>query len=386
MEIKMRRAKIADAAAINAISNEMSGGGRLEIGQRPLEYHQEWLACHDRRHPVFVGTAEGRVVWWAALGECPGGYPFDCVAVVELGLPDHLNGTELTDLLLRFLEQQAARLGYYKLLACLDAEQRYLLHTYRRVGFRDVGTLRGHGYRRGKLVDLVLMERMLPADMEFLEKYYTQNYDFYQEYFEEERRRRAEAAQGNYALEYEEVEVPGEQLPEGIVRFLRTKKTPDGRPMRRPTRQEPRENPAPAGEEAPAAPSPPPSPEGPQLPEGIIRFLKSKKKPDGTPVDQDLPPVVPVRVPTPLGDIPREGEPGEEPAEPEPPPPPDGAPEAAPEPPAVEAADLPAELPEVPEEPEETQPPALPPELGTPVELDENGELEGQLQFDDILK
>lgn len=304
MEMKMRRARVEDAAAIQGIDQSMGGTMGLEIGQRPEDYYKEWLAYHrsSKRHPAFVGTAGGKVVWWVALGESPGGYPFDGVATVEMGVPQQYSGTDLTDLLLRFLEQQAIKLGYYKLMACLNGEQRYLLHIYRRVGFRDVGILRSHGYCQGKLVDLVLLERLLPQDMAALEEYYSEQYSFYQEYFREERRRKALALQGGYELEYEEVETPEDQLPEGIVRFLRTKKAPDGSPLRRPVPPSGGEEEGPGGElpgeeegspDEEAAPEPPPQP---RLPEGIVKFLKSKKAPDGTLVNQELPPIVPVKV------------------------------------------------------------------------------------------
>lgn len=330
MEMKMRRARVEDAAAIQGIDQSMGGTMGLEIGQRPEDYYREWLAYHrgSKRHPAFVGTAGGKVVWWVALGESPGGYPFDGVATVEMGVPQQYSGTDLTDLLLRFLEQQAIKLGYYKLMACLNGEQRYLLHIYRRVGFRDVGILRSHGYRQGKLVDLVLLERLLPQDMAALEEYYSEQYSFYQEYFREERRRKALALQGGeYELEYEEVETPEDQLPEGIVRFLRTKKAPDGSPLRRPAGPSGGEEESPGGElpgeeegspdgEAAPAPAPPPQP---RLPEGIVKFLKSKKAPDGTLVNQELPPIVPVKVPSPHpAPGPAEEEAREEKASPEP--------------------------------------------------------------------
>ena len=228
MEIKMRRARLDDAEAIRRIDSLTGGVFGLEISPRPEEYYQDWLHYHraNKRCPAFVGTSEGKVIWWVALGEMPGGYHFDGVATVETGIPEELAGTEVTDLLLRFLEQQAVKLGYYKLMAFLETEQRYLLHTYRRVGFRDVGVLRSHGYRKGKLVDLVILERLLTPDMKGLEEYYRQTYDFYDEYFEKERRQ--VLTDSGYALEYEEIETPEDQLPEGIVRFLRTKKNPDG--------------------------------------------------------------------------------------------------------------------------------------------------------------
>ena len=67
---------------------------------------------------------------------------------------------------------------------------------------------------------------------------------------------------------------------------------------------------APAGEE-PAEEAAPASTE-PQLPEGIVRFLKSKKRPDGTLANQELPPVIPVKL------SPIQGGRPEEPQEPPP--------------------------------------------------------------------
>ena len=316
MEKTIRRARMEDAQAIRAIDGEMGGVMGLEITLRPVEYYEDWLHFHRacKRYPAFVGTEDGEVVWWVALGEYPGGYPFDGVAVVEMGIPERKAATDLTDLLLRFLEQQAIRLGHYKLIAYLDAEQRYLLHTYRRVGFRDVGTLRCHGYRKGKLVDLVIMERLLTTDMEALEEYYSKSYHFYRDYFD--KRHKLEAAEApveeDLTGQYEEVAIPEDQLPEGIVRFLRTKKAPDDAPSdpdaasdsgpdtdpasdAEPSTDEPDADPVPISDQEPA-PVPAKAPSGPQLPEGIIRFLKSKKRPDGTPANPELPPIVPVKL------------------------------------------------------------------------------------------
>ena len=92
-------------------------------------------------------------------------------------------------------------------------------------------------------------------------------------------------------------------ISEGIVRFLRTKKAPDGTPLRRPASPSAGEDGS-AGAEAPGEgeealeEEPLPAPPQPQLPEGIVKFLKSKKAPDGTLAHPDLPPVVPVKLPS----------------------------------------------------------------------------------------
>ena len=69
---------------------------------------------------------------------------------------------------------------------------------------------------------------------------------------------------------------------------MRTKRTPDGQAVGRRLEAE-REEISPQYQFAPGGP--------PQLPEAIIRFLRSKKNPDGSFIDPELPPVVPVKLP-----------------------------------------------------------------------------------------
>ncbi len=188
MEVIMRRARRSDADAINDIFNQAvtEGESDLDIDVKDTEYRRQWLAYHSRRHPVYVGELEGRVVCWVALSPYSGHYAYDGVAELEMYVAPQYRHQGLGGLLLKFIEQQAMNLGYYKIVLSVYAANLQALHAYRRAGYRDVGVFRNHGYRKGKLYDMVFMERLLPVDMEALNRYYRETYPFYEEYFHRE--------------------------------------------------------------------------------------------------------------------------------------------------------------------------------------------------------
>ncbi|MEG1875483.1 MAG: GNAT family N-acetyltransferase [Angelakisella sp.] len=185
MKVTMRKARRTDIDGMNRIFNEnmKREGGCLDIDAKDYDYRLEWFTHHDKKHPVFVGELDERMICWVALSRYNTDYPYDGVALLSMYLDSSVELPGLQDSLLRFIEAQAHELGYYKLVIMVFASNRVALHGYRTAGFRDVGIYRNHAYYKGELVDMVFMERLLPVDMEQLKDYYRKTYPFYEEYF-----------------------------------------------------------------------------------------------------------------------------------------------------------------------------------------------------------
>ena len=86
MEVMMRRAKRADAEAINFIYNQAidDGNACMEIDHCTLERRLEWMGRHNKRFPIYVGECEGRIICWVALSQDREGFDYD--GVVELSV------------------------------------------------------------------------------------------------------------------------------------------------------------------------------------------------------------------------------------------------------------------------------------------------------------
>lgn len=228
----MRRARETDVESLRRIYNQMIEEDEycLQIDFIESEDCRNWLLAHDKRHPFYVGEIEGEVVCWVSLAPYSVLYPYDWVAELSVCVRQDLRGKGLGGLLLKFIEQQAVRLGYYKIVLSCYTNNLRALHAFRHAGYRDIGVFRNHGYHKGRLVDMMYMERLLAADLENLKDYYSRTYPFYADYFEEEE---LLAEQELYLEDFEEIPVEDPAaLPDGIVRFFK-RKTPEQTTPRR---------------------------------------------------------------------------------------------------------------------------------------------------------
>jgi L-amino acid N-acyltransferase YncA len=163
----VRVATEADAAAIAEIYNQ-------GIEDRIATYETEWRAAEDRRtwlrsiagrYPAVVAEAEGQVAGWAGAGpyrtrECYRGIGEFSVYVRRDWRARHIG-----DILLPALIAEAERLGLWKLLSRIFPFNEASRALCRKHGFREVGIYEKHGKLDGQWLDVVIVERVIPANL-----------------------------------------------------------------------------------------------------------------------------------------------------------------------------------------------------------------------------
>ncbi len=188
-EIRIRPAAAADAAAIAEIYNQgiRARIATFETDERTAGERRAWLAAHDARHPVIVavltgddpgsGNPEGRgpeggarergerVVGWAAAD----GYrPRACyagVAEFSVYVAEGHQGRGVGTLLLDELIAAAERAGLWKLVSRVFVENAASRRACARAGFREVGVYEKHAQLDGVWRDVVIVERLIPANL-----------------------------------------------------------------------------------------------------------------------------------------------------------------------------------------------------------------------------
>ncbi len=116
----VRRATPADAGAIAAIYNRaiQERVATFETELRDEASMTEWLAAHDARHPVLVAVRpQGGVVGWASVSVCRPGECYAGVGEFSVYVDAAHRGAGLGKGLLTALIDEAARLGYWKLVS-----------------------------------------------------------------------------------------------------------------------------------------------------------------------------------------------------------------------------------------------------------------------------
>lgn len=165
--IALRPAEAADCEAIAEIYNQgiQARIATFETQERTAEERREWLAAHGPRHPVIVATSGGRVIGWASA---EGYRPRACyagIAEFSIYIDQAARGQGVGLVLLNGLIDAAEKAGLWKLLSRIFVENAPSRALCRKAGFREVGVYEKHGQLDGAWRDVVVVERLIPANL-----------------------------------------------------------------------------------------------------------------------------------------------------------------------------------------------------------------------------
>ncbi len=168
MVTSTRPARPIDASAIAAIYNQgiAERSSTFETTLRSAEDVLEWIKA-AARFPVLVAVDSRDVVLgWAGLSAYRSRACYSGVAEFSIYIDSQARGRGAGKLLLNRLIEEASALGYWKLLSRVfpfNAASRALCHG---CGFREIGTYEKHAKLDGLWLDVVIVERLIPANVD----------------------------------------------------------------------------------------------------------------------------------------------------------------------------------------------------------------------------
>jgi L-amino acid N-acyltransferase YncA len=163
-ELIARSATPADAAAIAAIYNQGIEDRIATFETRPRGA-QEVAAWFDGRHPAVVVEQGGEVIAFASTStyrprECYAG-----VAEFSVYVARSARGRGAGRLALQALIAAATAAGFWKLVSRVFTENSASRALMRSLGFREVGVYEKHGRLEGAWRDVVIVERLIAANI-----------------------------------------------------------------------------------------------------------------------------------------------------------------------------------------------------------------------------
>ena len=162
---EIRPAGKADLAAITGIYEEAvrNGTATFELDPPDLaEMSQRYHAAVDGGFPYFVAQLDGRVVGYAyaAAYRPRPAYRFTVENSIYLNPAVHRRGIGLK--LLQRLIVECERRGYRQMIAVIgDSANAGSIGVHARCGFRLIGTQANVGFKFGRWLDTVIMQRAL---------------------------------------------------------------------------------------------------------------------------------------------------------------------------------------------------------------------------------
>lgn len=162
----IRPAVPADAAAIAAIYNEgiRDRVATFETRERAPEDLIPWL--EDSRFPFLVADLEGRVAGWVAASAYRPRACYAGIAEFSVYVAREDRGEGVGDALMAAFLPACAEAGFWKVLSRVFPENRGSRRLLAAHGFREVGVYEKHARLDGVWRDVVIVERLLPANQE----------------------------------------------------------------------------------------------------------------------------------------------------------------------------------------------------------------------------
>jgi len=156
-----------DAAAIAGIYNQgiEDRGATFETEPRTPEFIAAKLAERDR-FPVLVAVDGDEVVGWAALSAYRPRACYAGIAEFSIYLDRAARGRGVGRTLLSALVDAARERQYWKLLSRVFPFNAASRAVCRSCGFREVGIYEKHGRLDGQWLDVVIVERLIPENLE----------------------------------------------------------------------------------------------------------------------------------------------------------------------------------------------------------------------------
>lgn len=159
----IRTATADDLPAINAIYNHyvLSSTCTYQTEPSTATERAEWFAAHGPKHPVTVAILQGEVVGWGSLSKFHPRAAYGNTVEDSVYLRHDRQCRGIGSQLLGDLISRAKAIGHHCIIGGIDAEQKASIALHAKHGFVQAANLREVGFKFGRWLDVVWMQRML---------------------------------------------------------------------------------------------------------------------------------------------------------------------------------------------------------------------------------
>ncbi|QEG38835.1 GNAT family N-acetyltransferase [Roseimaritima ulvae] len=165
----IRNATATDLSEILAILNQQITESVASFRIAPLDdaAGRRWFAAHtDPKYPVIVAAADGKrpqskLAGWASLSAWSDYEAYHRTAEISVWIRPECQRQGLGRRLMEEIIARAVAVQHRVILSRVEADNVGSLKLHESLGFRTIGTMHRVGEKFGRLLDVVMLERLL---------------------------------------------------------------------------------------------------------------------------------------------------------------------------------------------------------------------------------
>lgn len=161
----IRPATEADIPTVTAIYGESVANATASFELDPpnsAEMERRWRAIVDGGYPYLVAEEDGRILGYAYAAAYHSRVAYRNTVEDSIYLAPESRGKGIGGALLRGLIEECEKRGFRQMIAIIgDSAHAPSIRLHKAAGFAPVGTFASVGYKHGRWLDVVLMQRAL---------------------------------------------------------------------------------------------------------------------------------------------------------------------------------------------------------------------------------
>ncbi|MGA2158127.1 MAG: N-acetyltransferase family protein [Dehalococcoidia bacterium] len=161
----IRPALPGDLESITAIYNEaiLNTTATFDTEPKSAEQQNTWFAGHNAQYPVLAAEQEGRVIGWASLSKWSDRCAYSDTAEISLYIESGQRARGTGRKLFEAILLEAQKRNLHTVIARIVAGNLPSIHLCESTGFTHIGVMKEVGRKFGRLLDVILMQKILPG-------------------------------------------------------------------------------------------------------------------------------------------------------------------------------------------------------------------------------
>lgn len=160
--VDLRKARPSDIEAITEIYNDaiLKTTATFDTQTKTLEQQKEWFEGHDEKHPILIAEMNGKVVGWASLSKWSDRCAYSGTVENSVYVAEKFRGEGIGNALLERLMREGKKCGLHTVIARITSGNDASVKMHESAGFEHIGTMKEVGVKFGKLLDVIMMQRI----------------------------------------------------------------------------------------------------------------------------------------------------------------------------------------------------------------------------------
>lgn len=159
----IRLATPVDLTAINEIYNHYVLHSTCTYQEEPstAAEREVWFLSHGPQHPITVAESDGAIVGWASLSPFHTRSAYRRTVENSVYVRHDRQRQGIGMALLVDSVERAKALGHHTIISLIDREQAASVNIHQRIGFEQVAHLKEVGFKLGRWLDVVYLQKLL---------------------------------------------------------------------------------------------------------------------------------------------------------------------------------------------------------------------------------